>query len=336
LSSTIHFPPGDAPGTAPGPYSGSERGDGFAGTNGGGGNGVSGGSGGEGFQSIGRSTLRHPVIIAVVTLLGLLAGALVGYKHPVTYTADARLIVGRTSGLAENEVPGLAQAVQGLASDYARLMTTSNVTTTVLTDLHATSLPGTLSASPIAESSIIDVQASSPTVNQALQLANAGAAALTTVVLQSTNDDKAQLNSLLAQYRNADSVFEAAQARASFLNSELGVVVGHLGGAPPSPPVRVEENTLNHQIAQADTQADIARMQAAAYMNQYDAAVPPLQAQEEMIQQVGQAVYSGDNRKSYTEAGALAGAVGGFVIALALVALLDNRRSRHEIAGAET
>ena len=41
-------------------------------------------------------------------------------------------------------------------------------------------------------------------------------------------------------------------------------------------------------------------MQATAYMNQYQQAVPPLQAQQEMVQEVGQAAYTGSNRRPRT------------------------------------
>jgi hypothetical protein len=69
-------------------------------------------------------------------------------------------------------------------------------------------------------------------------------------------------------------------------------------------------------------------MQANAYSNQYDAALPPLQSQQEMVQEVGQASYSGSNRASYTEAAGLGGAVAGLVIGLAGASFIDSRRGR--------
>ncbi len=117
----------------------------------------------EGFQSIGRSALSHPGLVGFLIAIGLVAGAVAGYEHPPSYNATAKLFVGRTSGLAEDEVPGLAAAVQGLAADYARLITATNVVTATEANLHDSSLPGTLTASPIPQSSVINVVGSATT-----------------------------------------------------------------------------------------------------------------------------------------------------------------------------
>ena len=123
-------------------------------------NGHSGGPTG-GYESIGRSALHHPVLVGVIAVIGLLVGTAIGYKHPATYTADAQLIVGRAASLAQDQIPGLAVAEQELAADYARLGSSTNVISAAEAKLHVDSLPGTLSASPIAQSSIVDVQATS-------------------------------------------------------------------------------------------------------------------------------------------------------------------------------
>ena len=282
----------------------------------------------EGFQSIGRSALSHLGLVGFLVAVGLVAGAGAGYEHPVTYTADARLIVGRTSGLAEDEVPGLAAAVQGLASDYARLITSTNVVSATEANLHASALPGSLSASPIPLSSVIDVKATASTKAVAISLANAGAAALTKVVTQVTNDGEAQLQPILQNYDRADATVQQETATAGLLQTELNNYVSKLGNVSPTPAQQAFEQSLNAQIAQAQTQADTARMQANAYMNQYNAALPPLQSQQEMVQEVGQATYSGNNRASYTEAAGLGGAVAGLVIGLAGASFIDSRKGR--------
>jgi len=268
------------------------------------------------------------VLVAAAAFLGLAAGAGAGYEHPPTYTAQAQLIVGRTSELAENQIPGLAQAVQGLASNYARLITSSSVVADTESNLHSSSLPGSLTASPVPESSVIDVLASSSTEAQALSLANAGAAALVKVVTQVTNDGVAQLEPLIASYQQADSAAEKASAEANFYQTQLDDLVGKIGNGAPTHTQQAQEQTLNAKIAQWETQADLSRLQANAYMNQYNSALPPLQQQQEMVQQVGTAVYNGSNRKTFTEAGGLVGIVGGLVVGLAGAALIDTRRGR--------
>ena len=281
-----------------------------------------------GFESLGRSALSHSVLVAAAALLGLAAGAGAGYEHPPSYTAQAQLIVGRASELAENQIPGLASAVQGLASNYARLITSSTVISDTESKLHSSSLPGSLTASPVPNSSVINVLASASTETQALSLANAGAAALVTVVTQVTNDGAAQLEPLIASYQQADSAAEKATAEASFYQTELNDLVGKIGNNTATPPQQAQEQTLNAKIAQWSTQADLSRLQADAYMNQYNSALPPLQEQQEMVQQVGTAVYNGSNQKAFTEAGGLVGVVGGLVVGLAGAALIDTRRGR--------
>jgi hypothetical protein len=281
-----------------------------------------------GFQSLGRSALTHSALVAAATILGLAAGAGAGYEHPPSYTAQVQLIVGRTAELAEDQIPGLASAEQTLASNYARLATSSNVVSDTESTLHVTSLPGSLNASPVAESSVINVIASSPTPAQALSLANAGGAALVKVVTQLTNDGPAQLAPLVQSYQQADSQAEKATAQANFYQSQLDALVAKYDNATPSATVQAQEQSLNAEIAKWNTQADLERLQANAYMNQYNSSQSPLQVQEEMVQQVGSATSTGSNRDSFTEAGALGGAVGGFVIGLAGAALIDTRRGR--------
>jgi hypothetical protein len=252
----------------------------------------------------------------------------VGYKHPATYKADAQLIVGRVSSLAQDQIPGLAVAEQALASDYARLITSSNVLSSAAANLGASSIPGTLSASPIAQSSIIDVQATASSSAEALKLANAGAKALESDVLQVTNDSQAQLAPIMAAFQKADSAAQQASAQASLLQHQLNSFLGELGNHPVTPSVKKYEDYLNSQISAAQTRADIDKLAAGNYSNQYYAAVPPLQAQEELVQRLGFAEYSGSDRKSFTEAAAFLGAVGGLVVGIAAASWLDSRRGR--------
>ncbi|MGH9106895.1 MAG: hypothetical protein ACRDZX_13910 [Acidimicrobiales bacterium] len=284
-----------------------------------------------GFQSIGRSALRHPVVVAVCALLGLVIGAVIAYAQPVTYTAQAKLMVGRTAGLAEDMVPGLAAAVDGLASDYARLATTSRVKALVKADL-GTSLPGKFSASPVPNSSVIDVDGSASNKADALVLANAAADALRSVVVKATNDTHAQLKPVISAYSKADTLYETATARASVYQNQLNSLMGKVATQPGITPVQqATEAALEREIATAQTEADVAKMQANAYMNTYNSDLPPLQADEEMIQRVGTAVPTGSNRAPYMEVGVLGGVVGGLVFGLAAVSWADSRRGRRRL-----
>ncbi|HTW06355.1 MAG TPA: hypothetical protein VME46_02530 [Acidimicrobiales bacterium] len=281
-----------------------------------------------GYESIGRSALAHPVRVAVLTLLGLLLGAVIGYEYPPTYTANAQLIVGRTASLSTETIPGFDVAVQSLASDYARLVTSSNVISATEGYLHSSRLPGNLSASPIPESSIIDVQATASSKAAAVALANAGAQGLTEIVTEITNNTQSQLAPIMSTYQKADSAAEAASVQASLLQTQLNNLLANIGKNGPTPVQTAEEDVLSSEIAAELTKSDTAKLQAQTYLNEYNNAVPPYQTQEEMVQPVGAAAYSGSNRTSLLEAAGLAGLVGGLVVGLALASLADSLKAR--------
>ncbi len=174
---------------------------------------------GDGYESIGRSALHHPFLVGVMAVIGLLVGTAIGYEHNATYTADAQLIVGQASDLAQDQIPGLAVAEEQLASDYARLGNSTDVIAAAEANLHLSYLPGTLSASPIAESSIIDVQATASSEAEALKLANAGAAALETVVIKVNNDNQAELAPIVNAYEKADAAAEQATLQETCSNT---------------------------------------------------------------------------------------------------------------------
>lgn len=294
-----------------------------------------------GYESIGRSAMRHPLLVALITVLGLVTGSAVGYLHPITYTAQVQLLVGRANGLVEDEVPGLAVAVQGLAADYARLVNTTPVTSDANSLLHTTKLPGSLSASPVPESSIIDVDGQASTEAGAVSLANAGGAALVKVVTADSNDTQQQLNTLRNAYKSAEKVAQSDTAQANLLQTQLNALAGSIGSTAPTPAQVSAEQSLTNQIAAKQTAASTEELTAQAYQNQYNQAVPPLSVQQEMVQQVGNATYTGSNQRSYLEASGLVGFVGGLVIGLALAAFIDMRRFRmyvrrpHELATPE-
>jgi capsular polysaccharide biosynthesis protein len=281
-----------------------------------------------GFDSVGRSALDHSWLVSLIVVLALVMGIGAGYKHPVSYVGDARLIVGRTSGLATDEVPGLAAAVQGLAEDYARLITSSTLVKATEANLKMSHLPGALDATALPDSSIIDLQATASNEVTAVTLANAAAAALVTVVVAVTNDGINQLKPILTEYHKAESVFDKATVEVAILQNQLDSLETKIGSGPPTAGDSAAEQTLESALADWQTQASTAQLQASAYSNQYNQALPPLQAQQEMVQQVGIATYSSNNRKPYIEAGGLAGVVVGLIVGLAFASYLDARAER--------
>lgn len=283
---------------------------------------------GSGYDSIGRSALNHPVLVAFLAILGLVVGVGIGYEHPPSYSAQVQLMVGRTSTLAADQIPGLAAGVQSLASDYARLATTSTVVKDTEKALGVKKIPGSLSASPVPQSFIINVSASAANKTEAMAIANAGASSLVKYITASTNDTVAQLDPLLNNYNRAEGQYLQLTAEANLVQHQLDVLYAQMGNHSPSAAQAAKEVALNNRIVSLQSQASAAQLQANAYNNQYNSALPPLTTQQEMVQATGPAQFTGSDRKSWIEAAGLLGLVGGLIIGLAGASLVDSRRAR--------
>lgn len=277
------------------------------------------------FESVGRSAIRHPVLVALVAIFALFAGTAVGYFHHVTYQADAELSVGDSYSTAEASSQGLADSLIGLATDYAQLVTSGAVTAATEKILHTTSLPGTLSATADQDSALVDIEAQAPTEPGSVVLADAGVDALVQVVDKVTEATQAQLSALMANYQRDEQKATQDTARANLLQGQLDQLVD--SGAQTAARA-AEEHSLTVEIAGLQTAANVAQLQAQTYSSQYSSSVPPLQGQDAILQQVGPAYYSGSDHRTFTEAAGLLGLVGGLVIGLGAACWLDDMRSR--------
>src|SRR3954452_12373735 len=101
---------------------------------------------------------RHPLAFAL-PLIACLALAVVGAAvHAPTYTAEAKLGIGRID-VNTYSIPGFVEASRGLAAAYSRALETPAVTGPVARRLGigASELGARLSASPVPESPVIVV-----------------------------------------------------------------------------------------------------------------------------------------------------------------------------------
>ena len=119
-------------------------------------------------------------LVALVAVVGLVLGLIAGAILPVRYTAQAQVIAGATSVNAA-AVPSFAEAGRSLAETYSRVFLSDGVRT-VLAERFNGQVPGDVSASPIAGSSVILIEATSTTEENATALADAGVDALVTVI----------------------------------------------------------------------------------------------------------------------------------------------------------
>ena len=202
----------------------------------------------DGYESIGRSALHHPVLVGVIAVIGLLVGTAIGYKHPATYTADAQLIVGRAASLAQDQIPGLAVAEQQLAADYAPARARQPMSSPPPRPTCTLgSYPGHCPHHRSPNLRSLTSRRRPRPKQTALKLANAGAAALETVVTQVTNDNQAQVAPIVNAFQKADAQYEQATAQYNLLQHQLNTFLGELGNHPVTGAAKKYEDYLNSQ-----------------------------------------------------------------------------------------
>lgn len=271
----------------------------------------------SGYVSLGHTAARHAWLIAAVTVIGLLLGVAVTFLRPVSYTAEARIVVGTNATLANVEASaGLPAAEVAFASEYARLMTNATVTDAVAAALGRSSLPGTLSATPIPNSPIIDVDAGASTPSGAVRLAQVGAEQLVAEINKLNDATSATVQGLLTRYEQVEISLSATQAQIRSLQARLASTPS---GSPAA-------TALNSRLATDQATADADQLEAAALSSQFQNRYSPYQQAEESVTISSAAASTGSNRKKTLEIAVLAGLVGGLVIGLAIAALRDIRR----------
>src|SRR5947209_7690170 len=124
----------------------------------------------QGFQA----ARRHWALTWLAVLIMLAAAAAAGLSYKPTYSAQARLNIGRLD-VSTQAIPGYAQAIQTLAVAYARLVTSNGVVVPVADQLHIspTEARSRLDGSAIPQSPVIIVNATASNPAAAILLANA-------------------------------------------------------------------------------------------------------------------------------------------------------------------
>jgi capsular polysaccharide biosynthesis protein len=270
------------------------------------------------YVSPGRSARNHWQLIVVFTMLGVLLGAAFGFLRTPTYTAESRLVVGKTAQLSNlASIPGLDAAGQSLAASYSRLVGTDAVLNDTAKRLGG-SIDGSLSASPIPLSPVVLVEASAKSREQAVALAKAGSAALIDAVNTLNEQQGKAADDLLKQYQDADRVLIAAQINVNSLRQQYAAQLN--GGAAAA-----TLDDLQTKVNVAQTEVDAAQVKKDALAATYNGVFSPTALNSQILQRVGTAAATGNNRKSTLEMGVLVGLVLGGLLGLGLAVWIDLR-----------
>jgi capsular polysaccharide biosynthesis protein len=270
----------------------------------------------EGYVSLGRSALRHWMLVAAAVVVGLLFGVGAGAVVSPTYTARAELIVGKSLNLTNTAaISGFPSAEAQLAQDYSRLAGSPSFDADLQSHL-GRHLQGSASASPVAESPVINVYATSHSQADAVSIANAASAALIDAINTVNQQTTATNSSLLSQYQNEALTMEKDQQTVASLQGQIGGASGATRAA------------LEQQLAAASAAVDTDKFKLTALQNQYEAEFNPNLAIEQAVTPLGGAAAQGGNRTSHVEIGGIGGIVAGVVLGLAIAASIDVRADR--------
>ena len=251
--------------------------------------------------------LRHP-IIAILPVLLLTGGAVyLGVEREPEYTAKARVNVGRTDVPAytlQNVVIGN----QAIAASYSRVVGTEPVTTRAgrVSGVGSGEARDRLSASPVPQSTLIQVEATGTNERDAVALANAGAEALIRYVQRVERQGGSRL--LLDRFRAAQRRVTRLERRVESLSRGENA--------------KKNRNKLND--AQVDLDAARLASQNAANVYRLNEGSSPASASLSLIAPAADA--DSDYREKLEQL-ILLGVVGGLVIGLGLALLRANRRA---------
>ena len=242
-------------------------------------------------------------------------GATVALLRPPKYTASARLVVGKTVQLDQTSaIPGLAAAGAQLAADYSRLVSTGLVTDAVAESLGSAGLgDASLSASPVIGSPIILVEATADSAEAARAAANAGARGLVKAVDRINARQVAATQDLLEIYRKADEVLQ----RDTETLDQLQRQVDNLGTSASA--------GLREQLIAAKTTVSVDTVKRDALAADYAGAYTPADLNSQVLQPVGTASDSGNDRIRFLQIALLVSLVAGLLVGVGIAVLVDRR-----------
>lgn len=252
------------------------------------------------------------VLISVVVFVG--AGAGLALLRTPTYTATARLAVGRIDITSPGALSGYAIATESLATGYSRTVTALAVAREVSekTGISVKDVQSHVSGTPVPESPVFRIEGSAPNAKQAIALANAAGHSLIRYAakLNQNNPDSTRLYS---RYKTAILSRKLAK-------QQLNIARGD-AGARPSPQAEEELDA-----ARAEVEASSLRVEALA--KAYTASIQS-QVATQLIQVVSPATEASSDRRSTFVIFTFIGLVIGLLVGAAVAFVRETRWNAH-------
>jgi hypothetical protein len=234
-------------------------------------------------------------VILLACLVGVGCGTAYGLLRKPTYTAEARLSVGRVD-VATQSIPGFTTAALTLADSYSRAIDARAVVrdTAKTSGMKPARVTSDVSASPIPQSPLVRVFATASQGGRAVTLANDASHALINYV-QTLNRFNPDSKSLLQRFRSASLAYNRA--------------VAERASAPSA-------------SAQSNVDSTRLQMQTAGQLYQASQAG---QSSPNTLQVLALATSAGSDFSSSLQRAIFAGLVAGFLISAGAALFLANR-----------
>ena len=195
---------------------------------------------------------RHKVVALIPLVIALGLAFVYDHEREPIYTAEARQAIGRIDVSAPGALSGYQNATKAFASSYSRAIVAPAVVDPVAraTNLSSGYVRDHLSASPIAESSVIAVRGTGSSADQARALSNNGAKSLERYVAK-LNSSNPNADRLLREFRRVSGRQVALEDQLRRLKRAVG--------SNPSPTDLRRLNRLRERVSTASVTAFAAR-----------------------------------------------------------------------------
>lgn len=248
------------------------------------------------------------VLISIVAFVG--AGAGLALLRTPTYTATARLAVGRIDITSPGALSGYAIATQALATGYSRTVTALAVAKPVSakTGISIKDVQSHVTATPVPESPVFRVEGTAPNADQAKALANYSSQALIRYAAR-LNQNNPDSNRLYRQYKAAFVQRKLAKQQLNIARADAS--------ARPIP-------TAEEEVDSARSEVEAASLRVDAVGKAYTASIQS-QVATQLIQVISPATEASSDRRSTFMIFVFIGLVIGLLVGAAVAFVRETR-----------
>lgn len=216
-----------------------------------------------------ESARRHWLLALLPLIVIVPVVAVVAASRRPTYSAEARLMVGRLNLSEPGAIQGYAQAAQDLAATYPLVIDADGVIDPLARTFHMTrqQVISSISASEVPSSAIVRVDATAHSARLAVSLANAASGALV-AYLSAQNRDDPDVARLYERMQAAELAYQKAKAALPTTTRTT---------TAPRPPTPAQQRALaNAALAQAVLQAAIRNYQSTSQIATVSSLLEPV------------------------------------------------------------